>query len=167
MSQSLGSLAFAAAGVGLASSATAFAIYMVSDRDRAPALSGTEHLMIFARPSSYDGSKSQARRSSETPPAALDADDMPVGSIKPHDTSSDGHSPDDRIGEGEAPGRERRTEIPARGIFNGKALIEIPIGFALVEPGSTLPGVGRVLMIEARGSKWVVVTTNHVASADR
>src|SRR5881397_1290992 len=88
MPHGVGELALAAAGVGLAASAAAFAVSMLSDRNRTPTFSGAEHLMIFARPASGgDPGKSQARTRDDAP-TRLDVDDMPVGSIKPSDAGS-------------------------------------------------------------------------------
>ena len=167
MPRSLGSFAFAATGVGLAATAILFAVYMVSDRNRTPTFSGAEHLMIFARPASHDPGKLQARRNSGAPSAQIDADDMPVGSITPRDAGSEVGLPGEKASNGGLQSGKRRTETPVRGIFNGKALVEVPNGFALVEPGSYLPSLGHVLAIEARDGKWVLVTTHTVVSADR
>jgi hypothetical protein len=162
MTFSLGSIALGATGISLAASATAFAAYMIADQTRTPTFSGAEHLMIFARPASQAAGKVQARHRDEASPIPLDVDDMPVGSIKPRAGGPEGG----RSGES-AQDMQDRTEVPVRGVFNGKALVEIPSGFALAEPGSNLPGLGHVLAIEARNGRWVVVTTRSVASADR
>ena len=162
MTESLGSIALGVVGVGLAATTTAFAAYMIADQTRTPTFSGAEHLMIFARPASQVAGKAQARRRDEAQPVPLDVDDMPVGSIKPRTVGPRAG----RLGES-AQGVQDQTETPARGVFNGKALVEIPSGFALAEPGSNLPGLGRVLAIEARNGRWFVVTARSVASADQ
>ena len=46
-----------------------------------------------------------------------------------------------------------------RRVFDGVALIEGRRGIIEVEPGATLPGVGRVEEIRRQDGRWVVVTT--------
>jgi hypothetical protein len=47
-----------------------------------------------------------------------------------------------------------------RGVFNGAALIQSRVGGVLeVEPGDTLPGLGRIETIKRKDGRWVVVTS--------
>ena len=45
-----------------------------------------------------------------------------------------------------------------RDVYQGAALIESDRGMIGVEPGEVVPGVGRVIAIQERGGRWVVVT---------
>ncbi|MBI5013785.1 MAG: hypothetical protein HZC06_14150 [Methylocystis sp.] len=45
-----------------------------------------------------------------------------------------------------------------RDVYHGAALIESDRGMIGVEPGEVVPGVGRVMAIQERGGRWVVVT---------
>ncbi|HEY8124291.1 MAG TPA: hypothetical protein VIF88_02565 [Methylocystis sp.] len=45
-----------------------------------------------------------------------------------------------------------------RDVYHGAALIESDRGMIGVEPGEVVPGVGRVLAIQERAGRWVVVT---------
>jgi hypothetical protein len=46
-----------------------------------------------------------------------------------------------------------------RSVYNGTALIQGRLGVIEVEPGDTLPGLGRVENIRRQDGRWVVVTT--------
>jgi hypothetical protein len=46
-----------------------------------------------------------------------------------------------------------------RNVYNGAALIQGRLGVIEVEPGDTLPGLGRVETIRRQDGRWVVVTT--------
>jgi len=45
-----------------------------------------------------------------------------------------------------------------RDVYHGAALIESDRGMIGVEPGEIVPGVGRVMAIQERAGRWVVVT---------
>ncbi|MGD9544758.1 MAG: hypothetical protein AB7F41_06980 [Methylocystis sp.] len=45
-----------------------------------------------------------------------------------------------------------------RDVYHGAALIESARGMIGVEPGEFVPGVGRVIAIQERGGRWVVIT---------
>ncbi|WP_018263289.1 hypothetical protein [Methylobacterium sp. WSM2598] len=67
-----------------------------------------------------------------------------------------------------APGQGGARTEPAgrgytvRGVQEGVALIEGPSGLRRVEPGTELPGAGRVLSILPSGGGWIVVTSETI-----
>lgn len=48
-------------------------------------------------------------------------------------------------------------------IANGRAMLEDEGGYFVVQPGATLPDAARVVSIENRDGKWVMVNSNGVA----
>lgn len=126
------------AGVVLAVASTGFAAYMIADTERQPQFAGLEHLAIYARPN-----MSAATRRTQTQLAADQqnkVDYTPVGSIS-----------------------EPRQEQPVPGfvllgVNSGTALVRAPTAIIRVAQGDIVQGLGRVVSIERRGDKWVVVT---------
>ncbi len=53
-----------------------------------------------------------------------------------------------------------------QGIYSGTAVLAGPDGIRRVSPGDTVPGVGRVDSIVRRGSRWVVITSGGMITAD-
>ncbi|HEY2134377.1 MAG TPA: hypothetical protein VGH49_00725 [Xanthobacteraceae bacterium] len=52
-----------------------------------------------------------------------------------------------------------------RSVYNGAALLQGRLGIVEVEPGDTLPGLGRVETIRRQDGRWVVVTSKGVIFA--
>ena len=57
-----------------------------------------------------------------------------------------------------APASKVVSGYRVRDVYQGAALIELDRGMIGVEPGEVVPGVGRVIAIQERGGRWVVVT---------
>jgi len=57
-----------------------------------------------------------------------------------------------------APASKIISGYRVRDVYHGAALIESDRGMIGVEPGEVVPGVGRVMAIQERGGRWVVVT---------
>jgi hypothetical protein len=144
--------ALVSTGVLTAVVSASFATYMVSIDHPHPAFGGIEHLMIFAQPS-----QGYPRAAIATPQA------MPIGQSK-IDYSVTGTNPQKAAASPDAP----EADLPEP-IVSTYMLQDVHDGVAIfvakgedvyqVERGSILPGVGRVLAIKQRGSKWIVVTS--------
>ncbi len=147
-----------AAGVLTAVASASFATYMVSTDHPHQMFGGIEHLMIFAQPSSGNPHALIAR----VPKAPDDQgiDFTATGSIpgKP-----EAHARPVYI----LPALNARVEpvikgFALRGVSGNVAMVESVDGIYRVEPGSVLPGAGRVLSIQWRKGKFVVVTTEGI-----
>ncbi|MGB8279262.1 MAG: hypothetical protein WCF20_15200 [Methylovirgula sp.] len=146
------------AGVLTAVASASFATYMVTTDHPHPMFGGVEHLMIFAQPS----------RSSSLPLIArgpATADDQGV------DFAATGAIPEESKPPAPPPytlpavnshQEEIVKDFTLRGVSGNVAVVEGADGIYRVEPGSMLPGGSRVLSIEWRQGKFVVVTTQGI-----
>ncbi len=151
------------AGILTAVASAAFATYMVATDHPHPMFGGLDHLMIFAQPNHGD-LRPVIARVPET------SDDQGV------DYTTTGTIPE------KADTRPTPTYVvPAingrdgpiikgftlRGVSGNVAMVEGADGIYRLEPGSTLAGAGRVLSIEWRKGKFVVVTTQGIIQAEQ
>lgn len=144
------------AGVMAAIASASFATYMVAIPHR-PMFNGVEHLMIFAQPNRGSMQPLIAR-------VPKPADDQGI------DFTATGTIPN----EGKAPASPDYTlpaihsaervlsEFTLRGVNGNSAMVENADGVYRVEIGSLLPGGGRVVAIEWRQGRFVVLTTRGV-----
>jgi hypothetical protein len=128
-------------GLVLAIASTTFATYMISNEDRQPEFAGLEHLAIFSRPASATHQREITERQFAAN-GQPNVDYTPVGSISP-----------------------LRRSVSARGFVvlgasSGIAVVQGPKAIVRVSPGDPLDGLGRVIAIERRDDKWVVVTSS-------
>ena len=131
-------------GLVLATVSATFATYMISNTDREPEFAGLEHLAIFSRPAS---SRVAARLIASREQQEVDF--TPVGSISGRGRKSSGQGFD------------------LLGFSSGKAVIQGPgTKISLVSQGDIIEGLGRVIAIERRGEKWVVVTSGGLIAND-
>ncbi|WP_146030156.1 hypothetical protein [Methylocella silvestris] len=144
-----------ATGIVAAVGSVSFAAVMISTDNSRPLFGGVEHLMIFAQPigGSHKGSDA-AQGSSQKHPVDYSA----TGSID--------HSKQT----GPAAGAMNRGEASAAaptGVLKGyvvkfstggSIVVQSPKGSFAAAPGASLPDVGRILSIENRNGRWVVVT---------
>jgi hypothetical protein len=147
-----------AAGVLTAVASASFATYMASTDHPHPMFGGIEHLMIFAQPSSGNPHALIARVPKATDDQGIDF--TATGSIpgKPKDDPRPIYT---------LPALNARVEpvikgFALRGVSGNVAMVEGVNGIYRVEPGSILPGAGRVLSIQWRKGKFVVVTTEGI-----
>lgn len=145
------------AGVMAAVASASFATYMVATPNHNPVFNGVEHLMIFAQPNR--GSMQQLIARVPKP-----ADDQGI------DFTATGTIPN----EGKAPPSPDYTlpaihsaervlsEFTLRGVSGNSAMVEDADGVYRVEIGSALPGGARVIAIEWRQGRFVVLTTRGV-----
>jgi hypothetical protein len=150
--------AIVSAGVGTAAASAGFAVFMLSTDHSHPSFNGIEHLMLFAQP--LHGR-----------PSPLVAKDQTTGPAPGVDYSATGVIPR----RGQAASDPRDTARPAmpetEPVIKTYVLEQADFGVAVVQgrgsayrirPGAYLPGAGRIISIEQRGDKWVVVTTQGV-----
>lgn len=155
--------ALASAGVGTAAASVGFAIFMFSTDHSHPNFNGVEHLMLFAQP--LHGRPSPlVEKDQTTGPAASGVDYSATGVIP-------------RRGRGAAVARDApKANVPeTEPVIRTYVLEQADFGVAIVQghgsayrirPGGYLPGAGRIISIEQRGEKWVVVTTQGVIEPD-
>jgi hypothetical protein len=137
-------------GVAAAFCSLAFAGYMIGDRDRQPYIPGTEYLAIFSKPSrgiQVAAHPSPVLARLNTPEDPNGVDQTPTGAVRST------MRPDPPDGAGLPPTHYRL--VAAKG---EAAWVESEFGFRQVKPGESLPGFGRVAMIEKRNGRWAVVT---------
>lgn len=146
-------------GLAAALASAGFAVMMMSTDHSHPMFGGIEHLMLFAQPLHRNDPTLMARTEKEQP-AEPGIDYNTTGTI-PHR---------------QLPGVDRDDLPPLRlpatePVIKAYVVQEARIGIALVQgrgaayrvlPGAFLPGAGRVLSIEQRDGRWVVVTTQGV-----
>ncbi len=119
---------------------------------------GVEHLMIFAQPSHGTSQPIIARV-----PGAPDnqsVDFSATGAI-PEDSKPPA-PPTYTLPSINAPKEQIVKDFTLRGVSGNVAVVEGADGIYRVELGSTLPGGSRVLSIEWRQGKFVVVTTQGI-----
>jgi hypothetical protein len=143
------------AGIFTAVASAGFASYMVSTDHSHPVFNGIEHLTIFARPSGGIDRPIEARM--QRPSDDQGVDFTATGTIPGEAASS---APPDYVlpalGARDGPVIKGFT---LRGVSGNVAMVETAQGIYRVEPGTTLPGAGRVLSVQWRQGKFVVVTT--------
>jgi hypothetical protein len=150
--------AIVSAGVGTAAASAGFAIFMLSTDHSHPSFNGIEHLMLFAQP--LHGR-----------PSPLIAKDQTTGPAPGVDYSATGVIP--RRGQDASDARDTSPlKVPeTEPVIKAYVLEQADFGVAVVQgrgsayrirPGGYLPGAGRIISIEQRGDKWVVVTTQGV-----
>jgi hypothetical protein len=59
------------------------------------------------------------------------------------------------------------TNWVVRDVYDGVALVESPRGSIEVAQGETIPGAGRVKLIERRGAGWIVITSRGLVDSAR
>ncbi|MGO9007067.1 MAG: hypothetical protein ACLQIQ_03970 [Beijerinckiaceae bacterium] len=147
-----------ATGVAGAVASAGFAALMISTDHSRPMFNGIEHLMLFAQP--IHGRPGPIVARTHEPPADAGVDYSATGTIRKSDPRSSDNTEGTMV-------RAPATEP----VITGYVLQEAQIGAALVQghgrayrvkPGNLLPGAGRVLSVEQREDKWVVVTTQGI-----
>jgi hypothetical protein len=146
-----------AVGFAAALASAGFAGVMMSTDHSHPMFGGIEHLMLFAQP--LHGKPPAVIAQGESVPLSADVDYSATGSIKRKDVRLAGNP------------IVRAPAEPTEPIIKTYVLHEAQAGVAVVEgrgtayriqPGNLLPGAGRVLSVEQRDDKWVVVTTQGI-----
>lgn len=160
-------IAVGAAGVGLAGGAATFAVVMMANTGQLPGVNGAEHLSIFTKPVSkpYAGGRPAEFASREEGAPGLDF--MPIGSVRVRPLGANGpRAAEEAVQTSNEPKTPALPGYRMRGIFQSEALVQGPDGFQMVRAGSEIQGAGQVIAIEARGRRWVVVTTTGVIEGD-
>ncbi|MHB8883484.1 MAG: hypothetical protein ACYC5H_00125 [Methylovirgula sp.] len=140
------------AGVFAAVASASFATYMVSTNHSHPTFNGIEHLMLFAQPNSGVHRSVVAGAPAISPDQGIDftaTGTIPDNSNAPVDGAA-------ALMQREGPIIKGFT---LRGVTGNVAMVEGSGGMYRLEPGTTLPGAGRVLAIQWRKGRFVVVTT--------
>jgi hypothetical protein len=138
-----------------------FATNMIQHSDEAPALGGSEHFMIFARPSTTRREPfMKFAPPSDVASQSPDVDPMPIGTIGPKPQGSSSAQPV------ALPAQKALPGFFVRGAYDGKVLVQGPTGFELVGPGDKLTDAGPVLSIKYEKGHWIVLTeTGSISSA--
>ncbi len=145
----------AAVGVAVAVASASFAGFMIVRDNSHPMFGGVEHLMIFAQP--IGGAPNHR-------PLPLER-----GANRPVDYNATGSIDDAAAGASglEAPRASELAAAPEalkgyvlRFARNGAVMVEGPKGSFAAMPGATLPDAGRILSIENRNGRWVIMTEN-------
>lgn len=138
-------------GCGAAALSVAFAAYSVSASGGAPDIPGSEHLLIFARPSQPRHPAPIAVATREPQASPIETDPITTGSIRPR--------PRREPGDGAPSPQALIASFTLRGIFNGKALLQGPDGFVMAGPGAYIRGAGTIRTIDATPKGWAVITS--------
>jgi hypothetical protein len=156
-----GDLAIGAAGVGLAGASVSFAVVMIVQTGQWPSINGAEHLALFAQPVKvpYAGGTQDGGGRRDLG-AGLDY--TPIGTVHLKKMTS----PEDRAGARPDPASPVLRGFRMRGMFQNEALVQAPSGFIMVKMGTEIEGAGSVTSIEARGRRWVIVTTKGLIESD-
>lgn len=131
-----------------------FAANMIQRSDEAPGLSGAEHFMIFARPSTTrrEPLMTFAPPPTEVATQPVDVDLMPIGTIGPKSQGLPTVEPP------APPAKKELSGFYVRGAYDGKVLVQGPTGFELVGPGDKVTNAGPVLGIKYNKGRWIVLT---------
>lgn len=144
-------------GVLAAIASASFATYMVAIPHR-PMFNGVEHLMIFAQPNRGSTQPLIAR-------VPKPADDQGIDFTATGTIPNEGKAPapPDYTLPAINPAERILSEFTLRGVNGSSAMVEDADGVYRVEIGSVLPGGGgRVLAIEWRQGRFVVLTTRGI-----
>ncbi len=154
-----------AAGVAAAIGSASFAGFMIARDNSHPLFGGIEHLMIFAQP--IGGSDSHRRPLLEQ---------ATMRSVDYDATGSINRPPPPRAG-AEGAGARHDASLPddadkpdstggpvkgyaLRFTRKGAIVVDGPKGSYAAAPGVVLPDRGRILSIQNRNGRWVVLTEN-------
>jgi hypothetical protein len=150
-----------AAGFMAALASAGFAGVMMSADNSRPMFGGIEHLMLFAQP--IHGQPPVSIAQGQNAPLPSDIDFSATGSIGRKDPRLMDGSP-----AGMLPAQPTEPIIKTYALQVAEAGVAVVQGRGTsyrVQPGYFLPGAGRVLSIEQRDDKWVVVTTQGIIVA--
>ena len=152
-----------AAGVAAAIGSASFAGFMVARDNSHPLFGGIEHLMIFAQPIGATGGQ---RRPEPETAMTRSFDYDATGSInRPPRAGDDGARSSWNGAPPEAADKPDAARAPVKGYVlrftqKGAMVVEGPKGSYAAAPGVVLPDRGRILSIQNRNGRWVVLTEN-------
>jgi hypothetical protein len=154
-----------AAGLAAAIGSASFAGFMIARDNSHPLFGGIEHLMIFAQP--IGGSDSRRRpllEQATTRSVDYDATGSinrpppPRASVEGAGSRHDASLPDDADKPDSMGGSVKGYAL--RFTRKGAIVVEGPKGSYAAAPGVVLPDRGRILSIQNRNGRWVVLTEN-------
>jgi len=152
-------LALGLVGFGTALASAAFAFVMINANIKTPTFGGSEYLLLFTRPLQHAEDRQIATRSN-----GREIDMTPTGTISKQKYGADNNP---YMGLPGMPVQEPDVSIKSyslQTIRGGVAIIKGPRGEFPVESGSILPNGDRVISIDRRNGRWVVVTSNGIIS---
>lgn len=157
-----------AAGIAAAMSSAIFAGYMIARDNSHPTFGGAEHLMLFAQPL---GGGSLQRKIDAGVGEDQSVDYNATGSIRRVPPGEPSESRGGAAQSGADKIQADATRAQLKGyilsfVQNGAAIIRSAQGSYVVSPGATLPGGGKVLAIERRADKWIVVTARGIITEE-
>lgn len=158
-----------AAGMAAAIGSATFAGYMIADDDNHRMSEGAEYFTLFAQPFAAGSREDEigAGRAEDRPSdfnvtgsIAHQAFDGPVENRGDPEAQSNSEPRSNNDQPQAAPRRIVVKGYVLRFVHKGVALVQGAQGSYAVTPGVILPEAGRVLSIERRSGRWVVVTAN-------
>jgi hypothetical protein len=141
-----------AAGIAAAVGSASFAGFMLAHDNSPPIFGGIEHLMIFAQP--IHGHRPPLLERLET----RSVDYRATGSIEPRPVSNAAGGESPRSDEKQDSARGALAGYVLRFAPRGDVFVEGPKGSFVAVPGANLPNAGRILSIQNRNGRWVVMT---------
>jgi hypothetical protein len=150
--------AVVAVGILTAVASASFATYMATTDHQHPVFGGVEHLMIFARPNRGPNRPLIARIPAPGDDQGIDF--RATGTIPGE--AKEAVAPNYTLPGTGSRVEEILAEFTLQGVSGNVAMIENANGIYRVETGSALPGGGRVLGVEWRQGRFVVVTTRGI-----
>jgi len=145
-------------GFGTALASAAFAFVMINTNIKAPTFGGAEYLLLFTRPLMHSDDRQMATRNGR------EIDMTPTGAIGKQQPKY-GADNNPYVNLPGAPVLEPNVSLKSyslQTIRGGVAIIKGPRGEFPVESGSIMPNGDRVISIDRRNGRWVVVTTSGV-----
>jgi hypothetical protein len=151
-----------AAGVAAAVGSASFAGFMIARDNSHRLFGGIEHLMIFAQPIGAAGSHRRLLLEQASAPPDDDATGSIASPLPRADAERARPARDAGAADDDQPEPAGR---PAKGYVlrftrKGAIVVEGPKGSFAAVPGVVLPDRGRILSIENRNGRWVVLTEN-------
>jgi hypothetical protein len=154
-----------AAGVAAAIGSASFAGFMIARDNSHPLFGGIEHLMIFAQP--IGGSDSHRRPLLEQA-TTRSVDYDATGSINRPPPPRAGAEGAGSLHDASLPDDADKQDsmgVPVKGYVlrfarKGAIVVDGPKGSYVAAPGVVLPDRGRILSIQNRNGRWVVLAEN-------
>jgi hypothetical protein len=143
-----------AAGILAAVGSASFAGFMLARDNSHPRFGGIEHLMIFAQPIHGHRPPLMAR------PERRSVDYRAIGSMELPPLLSAAGGESSRSEEKADAARSALAGYVLRFAPRGDVVVEGPKGSFAAIPGVNLPSAGRILSIQNRNGRWVVMTEN-------
>ena len=135
------------AGTSLAVGSATFAIFMIANNDGVPKINSKEDFALFAMPSSYTRTKSDNLTAREI--ALLkqnpQIDYTPIGSVQKNSANATQNAAPNNLSHSQID----LNDFQITSVFNDHVLLTTPMGLRMVQKGSVVAGLGRILSVES------------------